>query len=165
MSDLKELGAKHGAPAVIAALVAGTISATSPPPTKEKIIEKPVQVTVATSKHAWPDLSDAQKEALAARLGWLSGSKVMIFCDGADCRDLQTDLDDAFEDAKVNSERAIPVNPLGYGIAVVYAGERERADRLASDISTASEGRVSPKVEANASAADGLMIVIGKRPR
>src|SRR5260370_32252042 len=115
MADLKQ----HGTAAVVAAMVA--IGAQTALPPKERIVEKPVQVTIAASKHAWPDLSDPEKQALTARLGWLAGTKVAIFCDGADCRDLQTDLDDVFEDAKIASHRSIPFDSLGYGFSIFYS--------------------------------------------
>ncbi len=148
------------AAAAIAAVVAAGVGATLPAK------EKPVHVTVQTSKHAWPDLSDPEKGALAARVTWLSGSKVVIFCDGADCRDLQTDFDDVFEDAKVDSARLTPPIPLGYGIGVVYRADVAQANRLAADIHAASGGRLSPQVrQSSAYAGEGIAIAIGKRPR
>jgi hypothetical protein len=159
MPDLKQ----HGTAAAVAAMVAAGMQTAMPAKT---VIEKPMHVTVAASKHAWPDLSDAQKAALSGRVGWLAGTKIMIFCDGSDCRDLQTDLDDAFEDARISSDRATPMNPIGYGMAVLYqSGDDARATRLAGDIKTASGDRVAPDVKANTVLAEGLVIVIGKRPR
>jgi hypothetical protein len=158
MADLKQ----HGTAAAVAAMVAATTQVAMPP----KVVEKPVQVTIAASKHAWPDLSDIEKAALAARLTWAAGQKVQIFCDGSDCRDLQTDLDDAFEDAGVASERAIPINPLGYGFAVVYGvGDHGIASKLAGDITAATGGRLAPETKATTTEIDGIVIAIGKKPR
>lgn len=156
MADLKQ----HGTSAVVAAAVAATMQTALP----AKVIEKPMAVTIAASKHAWPDLSDTQKAQLAERLKWFKG-KVQIFCDGADCRDLQTDLDDAFEDAGASSERAIPINALGYGFAVLYGvGGEAIANNIANDIDAASDGRLKPSVKP-AMTLDGVAIAIGKRPR
>lgn len=151
----------HAVAAIVAASVATATLAAFPP----KLIERAVSVTVAASKHAWPDLSDAEKALLAERVKDLAGKKVEVFCDGADCRDLQTDLDDVFEDAGVASERAAPMSPLGYGIQVVYGvGDYALASKLAADIKAATGGRIAPLVASSISS-DGLAIAIGKRPR
>lgn len=151
----------HGIAAIVAASVATAILTTFPP----QLIQRAVSVTIATSKHAWPDLSDAEKAQLSARARGLVGKKIEIFCDGADCRDLQTDLDDAFEDAGVTSERAAPFSPLGYGVEVIYGvGDYAIASKLAADIKAASGGRIAPIVASSATGA-GLAIAIGKRPR
>jgi hypothetical protein len=161
MADIKQ----HGTAAVVAALV--SIGAQQAMPQKTRIVEKPVYVTIGTSKHAWPDLSDIEKAALAGKVGFLKGSKVEILCGGSDCRDLQTDLDDVFEDAGVSSERASPFNALGYGIAVIYGvGDYAHASALAAEIKAVTAGRVAPAVESAALVPiDGLVIAIGKRPR
>lgn len=134
---------------------------------RPKTAPQPVAVTVSTSRFAWPDLGDAEVAALAARVKWLGKTRVQIFCDGADCRDLQTSLDNAFEDAGVVSERAIPFNPLGYGIAITYGvGNQDRAVRLADDIEKASNGRLSLHVSLGVYVKDDeLLIAIGKQPR
>jgi hypothetical protein len=139
----------HGTAAIVAASVAtATISALPP-----KVVEHPLAVTISTSKHAWPDLADAEKAQLAERLKGLAGKKVEIFCDGADCRDLQTDLDDAFEDAGVAAERAAPFMPLGYGIQVIYGvGDYALASKLAADIKAVSGGRIAPLVASSVTA-------------
>lgn len=161
MAELK----KHSTTAAVA-MVAGLLAAggTHLAIPNEKIVEKPVHVTVATSKHAWPDLSDAQVDALATKVGWLKGTKISIFCDGADCRDLQTDLDNAFEMAGVESQRVVPMNPLGYGLAVLLPADDARGQRLADAIKEASAGKLVPTIERGA-ASDAIYIVIGKRPR
>jgi hypothetical protein len=157
MPDIKQ----HSATAVVAATVAALAGQALP--AKPPIIQ---HVTVAASKYAWPDMTDAEKAELADRLKWFAGKSVRIFCDGADCRDLQTDLDDAFEDAGASSERAIPVNALGYGFAVMYGvGDYGIASRLAADIRIATGGRIAPTVESAISLAEGVALAIGKRGR
>lgn len=156
---------QHAIPAAVAAVIAagtaGGIEATRTAP----VIPAPIVHAINASKHAWPDLSEAEKIALANTLAWLKGGKVIILCDGADCRDLQTDIDDAMEDAGVVSTRDRPMVPLGYGIAVVSGPGDGRAPRLAAALKAATGGRLDPKTEAHDSAKDVLIVAIGKRPR
>lgn len=159
MSYLKQHGTAAGTAAIVAAGILAAI-----PQVKEKTIEKPVHVTVQASKHAWQDLSDDEKADLAGRIKGL-GVKVSIFCDGGDCRDLQTDLDDAFEDAGVASERAIPVNPLGYGFAVLYGvGQYPAGSQLVAALKASTNGRLVPELKSGLDI-NGLVVAIGKRPR
>lgn len=154
---------QHAIPAAIAAAISVAVPFALPQAPVNQIVH-----SVNASKHAWPDLSDAEKTALAEGVAWLKGAEVAILCDGADCRDLQTDIDDAFEDAGVVSTRDRSVMPLGYGMAVVAEQDDPRAPRLAAALQLASGGRLSVAVayRGDASKQDrGLLIMIGKKPR
>ena len=72
-----------------------------------------------------------------------------------------------FEDAGVASDRVAPVNPLGYGVAVLYGvGDYRLGSKLAADLKAATAGRLVPDLQTSIYVNDGeLAIAIGKRPR
>lgn len=155
----------HAIPAAIAvAVAAATATGLDLSKGPRQVTREVTSVThsVNASKHAWPDLSTEEQAALARELAWLKGGKVVIFCEGADCRDLQTDLDNALEDAGVDSTRDRPMFSLGYGVRIVAAPGDTAAERLAAALSTTTT--LHPTVM-HAEGVRGLMITIGKRPR
>lgn len=145
--------------AVIAAAVALAVGQLTPRLPLTQIVH-----SINASKYAWPDLSDAEKAALTAELAWLRGSKVLVLCGGAECEDLQTDIDDALEDAGVDSTRDKPYAPLAYGLAVWAAPGDVRGERLAASLRSVTDGRLDAKVDRDARAQDPI-IAIGKMPR
>src|SRR5690242_18525735 len=66
---------QHGTAIAIAVAASAGLQQALPP----KTVEKPVAVTVAASRFAWPDLSDAEISALGARVKWLSKTRLQIF--------------------------------------------------------------------------------------
>jgi hypothetical protein len=107
----------------------------------------PKQIThsVYASKHAWPDLSEAEKAELASRLKPIAG-KLDIVCGDAGCSDLAADIDDAAEKAGVESVLDRPIGPLGYGLGVRADKGDDRAQRVADALKAATGGRLRPVV-------------------
>jgi hypothetical protein len=125
---------------LIAATVAASISAAV-------IVFAPIKQVVHTvnaSKHAWIDLTDAQKADLTARLSTIPGLKLDIVCGDGACTDLAEDIDDAAEKAGVESILDHPVTPLGYGIGVKADQGDDRAQRVAAALSAATSGALQP---------------------
>jgi hypothetical protein len=121
-------------------------------------------------KHAWPDLTESEKAALAAVLKTLPKStKFDIVCNDAACIDLAMDIDDAMEAAGLESVLDHSLGPLGYGIAVqVNAADRPAAETAIAALKEASGGRLDlPLAEsaAGASPPGYVTIVIGKYRR
>lgn len=149
---------QHLIPAAIAAVIAGAIGVAQP--------AKITQVTHAVylSKHAWPDLSDEQKTALALALAPLKGqTKIDIVCNDAGCSDLAADIDDACEQAGIESVLDKAIGPLGYGIGV-QANEFDKpvAELIAEALKAA--GIDAPVVDGK-SAPGFVSILIGKHHR
>lgn len=149
---------QHIVSGVVAAAIAGGVAVAKPP--------KVTQVThsIAVSKHAWPDLTDAQKTELSRRLGEI-GKSIAILCGDAACTDLAQDIDDAAEDAKINSILDRPASPLGYGLGVQSdAFGKSAAEALASALRDVTglqvevaTGMTLPQYP--------LFVLIGKHPR
>ncbi len=71
------------------------------------------------AKHAWPDLTVAEKSALARVLKTIpKGVKFDIICNTASCDDLAEDIDDALESSDHDSALDRSLAPIGYGVAV-----------------------------------------------
>jgi len=126
------------------------------------------QVThsIAASKHAWQDLTDAEKVQLAdlAKRDFPKGIKIDIVCNDAGCSDLAADLDDAFEDAGIESSLDKAIGPLGYGIGVAAGKFDENAAEVLINVISASTG-LQPAMTSNKSAPGYVTILIGKKPR
>lgn len=149
---------QHITAAAIAAVVAGAIAAAMP--------AKVTQTThsIATSKHAWPDLTDVQKAALSSALSPLNGRiKVDIVCNDAACSDLAQDIDDACEMAGIDSVLDKAVGPLGYGIGI-QAGQAEKVAAESVAAALKAVGIDTPIVDGK-SAPGYVAILIGKHPR
>jgi hypothetical protein len=143
---------QHITAAAIAAAVAGAIG-----------LSQPAKVTQAihASKHAWPDLTDAQKAALSSALGPLGGRiKIDIVCNDAACSDLAQDIDDACEAAGVDSVLDRAIGPLGYGIGL-QAGQAEKTAAESVAAALKAVGIDAPIVPGK-SAPGYVAIVIGK---
>ncbi len=95
-------------------------------PGKERIVEKQTQLTIAASKHAWPDLTQDETIAIGEALSTLKDAQVHIFCNDAACDDLAHDLDDAMQIACAISSLEHSVNPMGSGFAVLTAEGDDR---------------------------------------
>jgi hypothetical protein len=149
--------------AVVAGGLAGAVVQYKLPP-KERIVEKPVQVTVSASKHAWPDLTEAETITLGEALGVLKGVNVSIVCNDASCNDLAHDIDNAMEIADARSTLDNSPFPLGYGMAVFVQDGDKRASVVAAAIKSATNGRLSPDVKTGC-VKDVICVVIGKRGR
>jgi hypothetical protein len=126
--------------------------------------------TVYASKHAWPDLTDDEKTALANVLKTLpKGIKFDIICNDAGCADLAMDIDDAMEEAAVDSVLDKSVLPLGYGIdLVVNAFDMETAEQAAAALKEATGGRLDLPVTLappNTTAPGIVLVRIGKYRR
>lgn len=143
--------------AAVAAIVSGAAIEFSP--------SKQIAHTVNASKHAWPDLTDAQKTDLAARLAPLKGAKIEILSADAASVDLAQDIDDVCEDAGIDSVLDRPFTPVPYGIFVQAEPGDARAETLAGALRAVMAMDI--KVVAGKTAASGrpLWIVIGKAPR
>jgi hypothetical protein len=123
--------------------------------------------SITSSKHAWADLTDVEKEKLASLLAGHTDLKVDILCNDAGCTDLAQDLDDALEDAKVESVLDRSISPLGYGFGVMAETHDMAHGRLVADaLKIATDGRLSPAVTVEPNSTGGYVrIVIGKAPR
>lgn len=132
-------------------------------PGKERIVERQTQVTVAASKHAWPDLNQDETIAIGEGLSVLKDAHVQIFCNDAACDDLAHDLDDAMQIAGANSSLDHSINPMGSGFAVLTAEGDDRGRAVARAIKAATAGRLDPEAMHSASAAGAVQIAIGKR--
>lgn len=129
----------HGAvAAVVAAAISGVVAHYAPAKIQQ------VTHSVYASKHAWPDLTDAEKTALAGVLKSLpKGVTFDIVCNDAGCTDLAMDIDDAMEEAGVDSVLDRSVLPLGYGVdLVVNAFDMDAATKAAAALKEATGGRL-----------------------
>lgn len=157
MPDLKQ----HGISAAVAAMVAAGVMTAWPP--KEKIVEKPVYVTVAASKHAWKDLTQAETIAIGEALSSLKDAKVFVMCNDATCDDLAHDLDDAMQIAGAVSSLDRSALPLDPGISVYTAPGDARGATVADAIGKATGGKIAPIARSSSTAQGMVMIAIGKR--
>lgn len=106
------------------------------------------QLETHQAKHAWPDLTDKEKKALAGVLKTLpAGIKFDIVCNLASCDDLAEDIDDSIEKAGFDSLLDHTIGPLGYGIAIqVNPADHDAALKAAAAIKMATEGRLDLSV-------------------
>lgn len=151
--------------ASVALAAAGAVITVAPP--RQVHVTEQVTRTIAVSKHAWPDLSDAEKAALAGVLKTVpKATKFEIICDDAGCADLAADIDDAMEQAGLSSVLDHAIGPLGYGIALrVNAFDRAAAEAASAALKRATAGRLDlPVTEAapNTNPAGYVTILIGK---
>jgi hypothetical protein len=128
-----------------------------------------VAATVYASKHAWPDLTDAQKAALTGVLKTLrKGIKFDIVCDDAGCYDLAADIDDAMEAAGIDSALDHVANgaPIGYGAYVqVNATDLPAAQTAIAALAAATNGELDPPIKKGPSLPGYVTLVIGKYRR
>ena len=118
-------------------------------------------------KHAWPALSEEEKATFTSiAKTWPKTVKVDIVCNDAGCSELAADIDDAFENAGVESSLDRAIGPLGYGIGVqVNEFDKPAAEKAIEAINRATGGRLSPVIVNGKSAPGYVTILIGKRPR
>jgi hypothetical protein len=140
----------------VAASVSGGIAHYAPAKVQQ------VLHSVNASKHAWPDLTDAQKTELAGKLAALNGTKILILSADAASTDLAQDIDDACEQAGVDSALDRPMLPLGYGIGIQAEAGDDKADALAAALATVTGAEVKVTTAKTASSGYMLWIVIGK---
>lgn len=158
---------QHLIPAVIAAVVAGAIAIGFAHYAPVEQVTKVEQVThqVSASKHAWPDMTAAEKKQFSELARDLpAGIKVDIVCNDAGCSDLAADIDDALEDAGIGSSIDKAIGPLGYGIGVQTNEFDKNAADVVRNILSASTG-LQPVVAPGTSPPGYVSIIIGKRPR
>jgi hypothetical protein len=153
---------KHAATAAVAMLF-GAVGGIGLQYARPQIVEKPVHVTVAASKHAWPDMTQAETIALGEALSSLKGEVVSILCNDAACDDLAHDIDDAMQIADARSSLDRAALPLGYGFAVFTGPGDDRGPKIAAAIKTATAGKLSPEAQTSDTAKGMVLIVIGKR--
>lgn len=152
----------HGS---IAAVVAAVVGASVGGGTIYEWPKHIEQVTheIAVSKHAWPDLTDPQKDDLAARLANLKGERVIIMAADATGADLAEDIDDAMEAAGIDSTLDRPALPIGYGMGVVAEeAKTAKADDLVAALHAVTGFAVSRT--AGKSLGGAIIVVIGKHP-
>lgn len=126
----------HALSAAIAASVAASAVSVA-----SKHVEQ-VTHSINVSKHAWPDLTDAQKAAFAEAVKGIRRKVDIVSADAASV-DLAEDLDDAFEAAGVESVLDQARAPLGYGIAVIAPkGAEADGAQLAAALKAATGGDV-----------------------
>lgn len=125
---------------------------------------QPVVSVVQASKHAWPDLSQAETIALGEALVGFQGVKVHIVCNDGACTDLAHDLDNAFEIAGADSALDKSVFPLGYGIGVGGDADDKRVDMVVAALGKVTSNRIKPKIE-RGDYAGVIVIAIGKKPK
>lgn len=123
--------------------------------------------TIAASKHAWPSLTGDEKAALADVLKTLPPqTKFDIVCNDAACTDLAMDIDDAMEQAGLDSVLDHSLGPLGYGVAVkVNPFDHDAAVAASAALKQATGGRLDvPVVDAapNTNLPGYVTIMIGK---
>ena len=111
-----------------------------------KALQTPKQIThaVNASKHAWPDLTDDEKAALAEVLKTVPKTvKFDIICNDAGCNDLAMDIDDAMEKAGLDSFLDRSLGPLGYGIDIqVNTFDMKAAQQAGLALKKATSGRL-----------------------
>lgn len=121
----------------------------------------------ATGKHTWPALTDDEKTALTEVAKTLpKGIKLDIVCNDAGCSDLAADIDDAMEDAGIDSTLDKAIGPLGYGVGVqVNEFDRPAAEQAIAMLKAATGGRLAPDIVPGNSPPSYVTILIGKKPR
>ena len=148
--------------AFVAAIIALGIAFIRPPR-----VEHTWTYSNAFSPHAWPPLSLAEKSAftdLARKFP--KNVKFDIVCNDAGCSDLAADLDDAFEDAGLESALDKAIGPLGYGIGVqVNDFDKPAALSTIEAVAKITSGRLQPAIVAGTSPPGYVTILFGKRPR
>ena len=151
----------HGA---LAAVVAALVTAAGAYVAPRQVTN--VTHSIETSKHAWPDLNDAEKAAITTVAKTLpKGTKFDIVCNDAGCSDLAADIDDALEDAGVESVLDKAIGPLGYGLEIkVNEADRTVAEKSVAMLKGATGGRIDPPIGIG-SAPGYVTILIGKHPR
>lgn len=145
--------------AVVAASIAGGVVHYAP--------VKQVTHSIQASKHAWPDLTDDEKTAIAAVLGTVPpGVKFDIVCNDGACTDLALDIDDALELAGLDSSLDRSLGPLGYGIGIqVNEADLEAARAASAALRAGTHGRLDLSVSVappNANPPGYVTIMIGK---
>jgi hypothetical protein len=116
------------------------------------------------SKHAWPDLTEAEKADLAARFKQIPGLKLDIAGADASSVDLSQDIDDAAEQAGIESVLDHAAIPLGYGIGIA-AGDIATAQAVADALSAATHGRLKAEIKIDARTYGYAVVNIGKYRR
>jgi len=152
---------QHLISAAVAAAIAGGVVHYAPPK-----IEQLVSVT-GSGKHIWPGLSDQEKASFTeiART-FPKNVKFDIVCNDAGCAELAADIDDAFEDAGIESSLDKALGPLGYGIGVqVNEFDKAAAEAAVAAINKVTDGRLDPKIVSGQSPAGYVTILIGKKLR
>jgi hypothetical protein len=142
--------------AAVAAIVSGTLIEFSP--------IKQVVHSINASKHAWSDLTDAQKADLAHRLAEIPGVKLDVICGDGACTDLAQDIDDAAETAGIESLLDHPVSALGYGIGVKADQGDDRGRKVADALTAATNGELKPAIATDRTYGY-VAIFIGKAPQ
>ncbi len=117
--------------------------------------------------HRWPGLSDGERKAFTEiAKTFPKTAKFDIVCNDGNCSDLAADIDDAFEDAGIDSVLDKAIGPLGYGIGVqVNEFDKDVAVTAAAAVNKATDGRLDPKIVTGSSPPGYVTILIGKRPR
>jgi hypothetical protein len=145
----------HGAiAAAVAAFVAAAAINLSP--------VRQVMHSINASKHAWRDLTDAQKADLGRRFAAIPGLKLDINCGDGACTDLAQDIDDAAERAGVESILDHPITPLGYGIGIAADAGDDRGQKVAAALAAAGELKSTVKTDRTFGY---VAIFIGKAPQ
>lgn len=146
--------------AAVAASVAGGVAHYTPPQITQVTHE------IAVSKHAWPDMTDQQKTGLSTGLAAIKGRfKVLdIMCNDASCSDLTEDIDDACEQAGVDSVIDKSIGPLPYGVYVTATSEDMAVARdIATQITAATGIQITTQEATRGTATQGnINLLIGK---
>jgi hypothetical protein len=146
--------------ALIAAAVAATVSFAA----IEFSPIRQIAHTVNASKHAWTDLTTAQKEDLSRRLKAIPGLKLDIVSSDAASTDLAQDIDDAAEMAGVASLLDRPIVPLGYGIGIEADEGDDRGRKVADALTASTSGELKPVLKTDRTYGY-VVIAIGKAPQ
>jgi hypothetical protein len=170
----------HGLAAAIACVISAGAYTFMPPREITHRVTEQVNHTVNASKHAWPDLTDAQKVGLAGSLKLISAGrgdsgdavsggaaplKLAIICGDGACTDLAQDIDDAAELAGVDSVLDRPFSALGYGVGVQAEAGDARGPALAAVLSDVIGGPVAATIGSTRMSGYPVWIVIGKHPK
>jgi hypothetical protein len=155
---------EHLISGAIAAAVAGSIAGGVAHYAPVKV-EHVTHVHLGPAKHAWPDLNESDKAALAEALKTLpKDMKFTIVCNDAGCTDLAMDIDDAMEAAGLDSALDRSIGALGYGIGIQSSPfDHETAEKAAAALK-ASIGFDLPVVDAapHALGQNVIAVMIGK---
>jgi hypothetical protein len=155
---------QHLIPSLVASVIAscaavGFVHVTRAPEVTHIVTAPAGAVSPAKAAHlaktVWPELTQAQVDALTAAVKGNKG-KVTIFCiDDAKCGDIALNLDNAFESAHWESlVRNSPMVPPG-----VLTSSKALADVL-----NAVEPSLAVRVDSVSNAGPGDYIAIGARP-
>lgn len=124
---------------------------------------------VATGRGAWPGLSGEQRDEMAIGLhnvpaGHLNSLQLLVLCNDGSCTELAHDIDDAAEDAGVDSALDRSFTPLGYGVGIIESEEvHVQSDAVAALLGSVLGLKVDRRSQADT--AHHVIIAIGKRPR